>query len=274
MSHIKFWLFQIVRGLILLFSLLCILQSIYLIVAIAFNLPTTFKTGPGSHWSIAQYEVGMPIKASFWVHIPDSSVVYKYANGGGGYAWYPGPNKFPPFKDDRIPLESHMIRVKYDQGEEFDKSIKPLNIATVELNEATVFVRPKNLLQKFLFGLPPTLYILMLGLIGFQIFRLLTSIYSKRFFEKRNYLRLASIGWMMIGYNIIVYVLESIQQRSQWVMASFESTIPDYRMPFQLSGSLQSSVSFQMLILGLIILAFASAFRIGYHLQKDQRLTV
>ncbi len=272
MSHIKYWLFQFARGLILLFSFIYIIQGTYLALAISFNWPTIFNTGPGKYLSVAQYDLGMPVKADFWIKIPDSSALLKNSDGSGVIAWYPGPVKLPQVQNDRI--ETNMIRVKYHQGEEFDKSIKPLKIATVELNEGTVFVRPKNGAQKFLFGLPPILYMMMLGLIGFQVFRLLTAIYKKTFFEKRNYLRLASIGWLIIGYNVIAYVLEILQNRSQWVDASFESTIPDYRMPFELQGSLQSSINLQMLLLAGIILAFARAFQIGYHLQKDQSLTV
>ena len=276
MYQINHWLFQFVRWTVLLFSIACLLFSTYLLFAIAFNLPVTFKPGK-SRWttSLADYHLGIPVKAKLFISIPHTSVSLSYNIPGQHSYFAKAPLDNPLFKKDEIvSVYTDTIRAKFHQNEQYDNSIQPLNIAAVQLNEGTVFVRPRNFTQKLAFGLSPILKVMMMGLIGLQLFRLLTLIEKRKFFEGPHYRIVASIGWILIGYNASVFILERMQRSSDQVYTTFDSTIANYRLPFQLSGTLQSSVSLQMLIVAIVVLAFARAFQKGYYLQKDQHLTV
>src|SRR5687767_12205658 len=130
MYHVTTWLFWFVRGIILVFGIFALTYSSYLLLAITFDLPTSFKSGPGRWWTVGDFNLGMPVKANLYVSIPDSTITHNYQDGNASYTYYPGIPNIQP-KDDRVPVNTDSIWVKYHQYQEFDKSIRPLNIATL-----------------------------------------------------------------------------------------------------------------------------------------------
>ena len=276
MYHISNLVLLAIRKLILVFSIVILLFSSYLLLSLVFNLPTNFRTGPSSSTSIGDFNAGMPLKTLLSVIILDSSIYNIYTEGASQEVFHPNPliGAMVPRDTTRTPIYSDTIRVKYHQLEEYDSTVRPINIATLTLNEATVYVRPKDYWHKMALGLPSILHYMMLGFIGLQMYRVLTAIHKSKFFDRRNYRIVASIGWALIVYNAIVYVLEKFQYSTREVYADFTSTIPKYRMLFDLRGQFDTNVSIPWLIVAAVILAIAHAFRVGYSLQKKERLTI
>lgn len=275
MEHLNYLLFRAMQGLILIMSIIILILGSYLLLAIVFDLPTTFKTGPSSSTSIGDFSAGMPVKARLSVSIPDSSIYNQYSNESSQQVFHPAPSLNRPMRlTTMIPIYTDTLRVKYHQGQEYDSTIHPINIATLALNEATVYVRPKNYWHKLALALPNVLFYLTIGFIGMQMFRLLTGIYYRRFFEKRNYRIVSYIGWAVILYNVVAYVLGKFQYSTPYVYADFTSTVPVSRRLFGIQAELETNFSIPWLIVAAVILGIARAFRRGYSLQKKEHLTI
>ena len=252
------------------------LSAIMSIITVTFNLSGEFRLGKNSWTRFSEFGPGIPFHATTTVQIPDSSIVTERAGARSLYNYYSLIHS-PEQTAEALSLDaanySDKIRsdFKIFAGLSESKDIRPLG---ARLDGVVVYLQPSKFGDKMLLSLPRILPLLLIAFCSWQLLQLVRAIHSGVSFTQSSPKRIATIGWAILFTALLLFILDLLQNSVTTIWLNFTSTIPKYRLPFQLSVYKGGFSQLEWLFAGAIILLVAKAFRHGNQLQKYEDETI
>ena len=270
-------LFRVTRVVLILGGLGSLFAAVLLLLAMLFNIKPYVYTGKKA-WGLVEYSKGVPVKARSFVTLPDSTFRLHYESSGRKLTSFETRYKRDLFQQsamreggadlqyaDTILLEYR----KYNGG-----SDEQVNVMSAKIDGMTLYMEPQNIRQRVLYYLPLILKFLVVAWGSWQLYRLLHSIVKGQPFRKDNAGRLLNIGWGIVLLQLFNFAIDRILADREYTRFHYESTIPNWRPPFDLYAQPEMQASFTLLTVGLMILILGAAFRQGAKLQRDKDLTI
>ena len=248
------------------------IAGIILLLSVIFNFPP-YISGKKSSVGFMDFENGIPYNAPAYKSIPDSIEIINTSQGSATIYSLPNDKydreKFVPKGD----IKSHIkIVTNYENHAKKENKIK---INSSKINTIRFYVKAKTFGIKILFALPIILTLFTISFCSWKTGMLLHAIQKGFFFEHDNYKRILQIGLAILILQAILITLSIFQvQYIGYTSIQFESTIPNYRQPFDLSADANFQINLGWIVAGCIIIILSKAFYKGHNLQEEQEGTI
>ena len=233
------------------------------------------KKQNGSSWSIGtDYKSGIPVTIDVnSSNLADTSIDYITTKGNSGSFSINSDFKIELKKDDSIKRidtisSKYAIHYWHDTVDLNDQKVCKLSFASF-----TVKVVPQSIYQRIVLMFPSIFLCLFISFTSWQLSKFLHCIQLGHAFKGTNYIRLRNIGLACLLFQLLLYVFDFVFHQ-YYIIINFNSTIPNWKSPFYLSGSPQANSSLSYIIIGCIFLIIAKAFKEGNQIQQEQDLTI
>ena len=262
---------------LMLASIACIISLAISLAYALFNFNPYYehKGKDASTWSIGtDYQNGIPVTIDVnSSNIADTSIAYVTSKGNKGIFSTTGNNRMELPTNDSIKTIDTM-NGNYALHYWFDTTNKHEQKATnLSIPSFKVYVKPTSVWH-WIELLTPSIFILIVLAYSFwQMAKFLQFIQLKDAFNYDNYKRLRNIGIALLLYQFVMLIFDFAFHHYN-ISMQFESTIPNWRSPFYLSGSPQANSSLSYFIIGCIFLIIAKAFNEGNRIKHEQDLTI
>ena len=277
--------FSFFRYTIAILNLTTFFSALSIILVLVYALTDVIpyiKLSKGGKLGLTDFEHGIPVPVRFTSgYIPDSSFYGQSSQGSWSFTssasrqFSQGPHwdSLRSDKDAHVDTVSTEFEISYGYPITENKGVRPAYISDGQVLSGVLHVQTQRKGWRLLLLLPTILYLSLLAFGAWQIGSLLNDILNGAAFTVNNYRRIRNIGWGVIAWQLILFTLQLTC--GYWsVFVIFNSTIPDYHSPLQLSAAYNYDLSLSWLTGGSILLIVAYAFRKGNQLQNEQDLTV
>lgn len=272
-----------VSGLWLLGSVLSFLYVTYFLLS--GNDGYFLKSKNGIWGSKNIYTNGFPITINATVRIPADTVVkWKNNNGASGEMYLNKNEYFRYDKADSILADSSIKKEFYffswvAENMSNNKLLKQDLKVSVEKSlsfDATVNLKSKSLLKNIAFSLNSIIGSVMMLLISYNFFKIITYLQSKNSFLNSLYKRTLYIGIILTAGESIKFSLGIIY--SKWFavirVADEYYTSNVNTNTFHLQFNPTTSASFETFIFGLALIVLSSLFKYGNKIENENALTI
>ena len=285
MSHIKICfmrkkidrlIFSVARFGLIISTLGYFIAAMAAIITVSFNLSGNFSLGKNRWIRLSEFGPGIPLHATLDAAIPDSSIVSEKAGARSLYNYY-SADHVSQQTSKHVSLDaagysdkiSSDFRIYNNRAESND-----IKLLGVKLNKAIFYLQPKKFRDRLVLSLPRILPLLLIAFCSWQLLQLVRAIHSGSAFTQSSPQRIARIGWAMLVTALLLFVLNLLQSNVNTIFFDFSSTIPNYRMPFELTAHKEGFSELEWVFAGAVILLVAKAFSYGNQLQKYEDSTI
>lgn len=272
-----------VSALWLLGSVLSFLYVAYFLIS--GNDGYFLKSKNGTWGSKNIYTNGFPITVNTTVRIPPDTVVkWKNDNGGSGEMYLNKNEYFRYDKADSILADSSIKKEFYffswitenmSNNELLKQDLKVSVEKSLSFN-ATVNIKSSSILKNIAFSLDSIIGSIMMLLISYNIFKMITYLQRKNSFLNSLYKRTLYIGIILIAGESIKFSLGIIY--SKWFgvirVADEYYTSNVNNNSFHLQFNPTTSASFETFVFGLVLIVLSSLFKYGNKIENENALTV
>ena len=257
-----------------------ILAIIFIFLYALTDVNPYINLSKGSKLGMVDFERGVPVPVRFMSgYLPDSTFYGQSSHGSWSYSGSYSKSAMNGMSLDSINAGTHVDTVatefKIWHGQSITDNTRdlPAHIKDGYVLSGILHIETHKKGWRLLLVLPMILSFSLFAFGARQLARLLRAILSGAAFTDSNYRRLRNIGWGIIAWQSILFILQAVF--FNWtVLINFNSTTPDFHSPFSFSVAYQYDLSFYWVIAGSMLLILAYAFRKGNQLQKEQDLTV
>jgi len=252
------------------------LSAMFAIITVSFNLSGKLWLNKNTWMRISEFGPGIPYHASLTLTIPDSSIVSEIAGASSLYNYY-SLDLAPEQTGKQISLDAAnysdkiLTDFKVYDGSSESKDIKSIG---ARLEKAVFHLQPSKFSDRIILSLPRILPYLLIAFCSWQLLQLVRAIHSGISFTESSSKRIAIIGWAIVVTALLLFILDLLQNSVSTISIDFSSTIPHYRMPFQVTAYKEGFSQLEWLFAGAIILLVAKAFSYGNQLQKYEDATI
>ena len=272
-----------VSGLWLLGSILSFLYVAYFLLT---SNDGYFLKLKNSTWGSKNiYTNGFPIAVNATVQIPaDTLVKWKNNNGGSGEMNLNKNEYFRYDKADSILADSSIKKEFYFfswvtenmSNNEFLKQDLKVSVEKSLSFNTTVNLKSKSLLKNIAFSLSSIIGSLIMLLISFNIFKLITYLQRNNSFLIPLYKRTAYVGIILITGESIKFILGILY--SKWfgiIRVADEYYISNVNNnSFHLQFNPTTGANFGTFLFGLSLIILSSLFKYGNNLEKENALII
>jgi hypothetical protein len=252
------------------------LSAMVAIITVSFNLSGKLWLNKKTWMRFSEFGPGIPFHATTTNPIPDSSIVIEMAGARALYNYYSVIHA-PEQRGEQISLDAanYSDKIQSDfkifAGRSESKDIRSIG---ARLDGVVVYLQPNRFRDKMVLSLPRILPLLLIAFCSWQLLQLVRAIHSGVSFTQSSPKRIASIGWAILLTALLLFILDLLQNSVTTIWLNFSSTIPKYRMPFEVSAYKEGFSELEWLFAGAIILLVAKAFSYGNQLQKYEDQTI
>ena len=281
---------KFIKRFLLGLSGLWLLGSILSFLYVAYFLLTSndgyFLKLKNSTWGSKNiYTNGFPIAVNATVQIPaDTLVKWKNNNGGSGEMNLNKNEYFRYDKADSILADSSIKKEFYFfswvtenmSNNEFLKQDLKVSVEKSLSFNTTVNLKSKSLLKNIAFSLSSIIGSLIMLLISFNIFKLITYLQRNNSFLIPLYKRTAYVGIILITGESIKFILGILY--SKWfgiIRVADEYYISNVNNnSFHLQFNPTTGANFGTFLFGLSLIILSSLFKYGNNLEKENALII
>ena len=231
------------------------------------------------------YTNGFPITVNATVQIPaDTLVKWKNNNGGSGEMNLNKNEYFRYDKADSILADSSIKKEFYFfswvteniSNNEFLKQDLKVSVEKSLSFNTTVNLKSKSLLKNIAFSLSSIIGSLIMLLISFNIFKLITYLQRNNSFLIPLYKRTAYVGIILIAGESVKFILGILYSRWFGIIrvANEYYTSNVNNNSFHLQFNPTAGANFGTFLFGFSIIILSSLFKYGNNLEKENALTI
>ena len=254
----------------------CLISAMAAIITVSFNLSGNFSLGKNRWIRLSEFGPGIPLHATLGAEIPDSNIVSEKAGARSLYNYY-SADQVPQqtSKHESLDAADYSDKISSDfKIYNYRSESKDIKLLGAKLDTAIFYVQPKKFWDRLVLSLPRILPLLLIAFCSWQLLQLVRAIHSGSAFTQSSPQRIARIGWAILVTALLLFILDLLPNTVNTIFFDFSSTIPNYRMPFQLTAYKEGFSELEWVFAGAVVLLVAKAFSYGNQLQKYEDATI
>lgn len=147
-----------------------------------------------------------------------------------------------------------------------------LQVSGIIIEKGKLLIKPESLLQRLLLSIPLLLILLLVSFCCWQLSVFISNISKGNSFNLTNFKKLNKIGYtIIISYAGLLLFDTAINSN---IRVFLRSSLKDFWTPFEYNFKIDAKLDIVWLVVGVLFIILATAFKSGHKLQQEQDLTV
>lgn len=218
------------------------------------------------YFGIAGYEKGfVPVSFTSYKGFPDISI--KRKTDYGVFIDYKSYTNIHTTVLDKKAIQNDTITTIYK-----DLGRNNFQVSGMIIEKGKILIKPESLLQRLLLSVPLLLILLLVSFCCWQLSVFISNISKGNSFNLTNFQKLNKIGYtIIISYAGLLLFDTTINSN---IRVFLRSSLKDFWTPFEYNFKIDAKLDIVWLVVGVLFIILATAFKSGHKLQQEQDLTV